>query len=81
MKRLEDVFALLALVAAASAGAEVLDKPSDFTGNSERTKVVAGDGCLQVKDSPFYVFTAKRFPVKPGVRYVVRAKFRDPSGP
>ena len=81
MKHLKILFALSLLPAASAVSAEALDRASDFVGNSERTKVVAGDGCLQVKDSPFYVFTVKRFPVKPGVRYVVRAKFRDPSGP
>ena len=62
MKHLKILFALSLLPAASAVSAEALDRASDFVGNSERTKVVAGDGCLQVKDSPFYVFTVKRFP-------------------
>ena len=55
MKHLKILFALSLLPAASAVSAEALDRASDFVGNSERTKVVAGDGCLQVKDSPFYV--------------------------
>ena len=61
--------------------AETLVSPADFVSNNQAAKIVAGPGCLQVRDAPFYLFTAKRFPVKAVCRYVVRAKFRNPANP
>ena len=65
-------------------GAEVaagatLDRAEDWSANSEKTKIVRAGDRLLVKDAPFYVFSAKKFDVKPGMRYRVQAKFRNPA--